>query len=158
MTRDLLVFEIGGARLGLPLAEVREVLPALALAPLPGAPELVEGVADVRGEAVAVLDVRARFGLGARAMAASDHIVVAAARDGKRSRPVGLRVDRAVDVARVDEADVARASEIAAAGRRIAGVARLPDGLVLIADLGAFVAAEEASEIERALAAARGPA
>jgi len=55
---QLLVAEIGALRFGLRLSDVREVVRAVAIDPLPGAPDIVEGLINVRGEVVPVLDVR----------------------------------------------------------------------------------------------------
>jgi purine-binding chemotaxis protein CheW len=59
--RELLIFEIGASRFGLPSADVREVLRAVTIVPLPGAPPIVEGLINVRGRIVPVLDIRRRF-------------------------------------------------------------------------------------------------
>ena len=47
--REILVFEIGGRRYGLPASEVRELLRAVTILPLPLAPAVVEGVINLRG-------------------------------------------------------------------------------------------------------------
>ncbi|HVY62287.1 MAG TPA: chemotaxis protein CheW, partial [Planctomycetota bacterium] len=118
---EVLIFQLDDRRFGVPLAAVREVLPSLASEPLPGAPGAIEGVIDVRGEVVPVVDVRARLGLGARAISIADHIVVARAGD----RTVGLRADRALGLARVPAGAFAGAEGITALEAPVAGVARL---------------------------------
>ena len=60
---ELLDFEVGGQHYGLPSSDIKEILPAVTLVPLPKAPAIVEGIVNVRGTAVPVLDIRARFGL-----------------------------------------------------------------------------------------------
>src|SRR5215469_5263815 len=76
---EILVFEGDGRRYGLPAAEVRELARAVTIVPLPRPRALVEGVIDVRGEAVPVLDLRARLGLPAKGVEPSDHLVIARA-------------------------------------------------------------------------------
>ena len=49
---DVLVFHLNAQRYGLPVADVQEVVRAVAVAPLPKAPRIVEGVIDVRGRLV----------------------------------------------------------------------------------------------------------
>jgi purine-binding chemotaxis protein CheW len=146
---DVLVFELDGHRCGLPLGEVREVLRAARLLPLPSAPAVVEGVIDLRGEIMPVLDVRARFGLSRRPLDVSDHLVVARARE----RAVVLRVDRALELRQIPVEDVTDVRDVTPAAAHVAGVARLPDGLIVIHDLHAFLTEAESARLDAAMAA-----
>jgi purine-binding chemotaxis protein CheW len=150
--REVLIFEIDGQRYGLPAADVRELLRAVALTPLPGAPPVVEGVINIRGRVVPVLNVRGRFHRPARAIEPSDHLVVV--RVG--SRPAALRVDRAVELRRLDPADLEKAEGVLPGVDYIAQVARLPDGLVFIHDLRTFLSQAEFSVLDEVLPAAAG--
>ena len=143
-----LLFTLDDRRFALPVAQAREALPAMAMAPLAGAPGVVEGVVDVGGVVVPVLDLRARFGLPARPLSPDDHLVLA---DAGR-RVVALRVDRAVDVVALDDADLVAARPDDPALRHLAGVLRLPDGLVLLADVDAFLTQGEGEALAAALA------
>jgi purine-binding chemotaxis protein CheW len=145
---DVLVFEIDGRRFGVAAADVREVCRAVAVVPFPKAPPIVEGVVNVRGTAAPVLDIRARFGLAARPLHIADHLILAYA--GRRL--VGLRVDRAVDLVRIDSRNIDDARSITPAAGYVAGVAKLPDGLILIHDLSTFLSQAESealAELER---------
>src|ERR1700694_3359288 len=101
-TREILVFEVGGQRYGLPTVDVRELVRAVTITPLPNAPAVIEGVVNVRGRVLPVLDVRARFRLPAKPLDPSDHFIVASA----GARGVILRVDRATHLALVDDASI----------------------------------------------------
>jgi purine-binding chemotaxis protein CheW len=143
-----LLFTLDAQRFALPVAAVRETVPAVAVTPLAGAPGVVEGLVDVGGTATPVLDLRARFGLPARPVSTADHLVLAEA----GARPVALRVDRAVDVVLLDDDAVSAARPGETALRHLAGVAHLDDGLVLIADLEAFLSQAESQALAAALA------
>lgn len=147
--REVLVFEIEGRRYGLPTADVREIIRAVAITPLPHAPAVIEGVVDVRGCVLPVLDVRARFSLPAKALDPSDHFIVASA----GPRGVILRVDRATHLALVDDALVQTPQTLGPGATYVAGVARLEGGLVLIHDLATFLSAAEAASLDEALSA-----
>jgi len=148
---EVLVFEVEGERWALPAAEVRELVRAVAVSRLPGAPRGVDGVIDVRGELVPVLDLRGRLGLPARAVHPDEHFVIAGT-----ERTVAIRADRALEIATVD--DSARADPRAAvpSAAHVSAVARLPEGMVLIHDLRAFLDPSEAGALDAALAEARG--
>jgi purine-binding chemotaxis protein CheW len=148
-TLEVLVFELEGQRYGLPTADVRELVRAVTITPLPGAPNVVEGVVNVRGRVLPVLDVRARFRLPAKALEASDHFIVASA----GARGVILRVDRATHLTLVDEGSIQTPETLGASAAYVAGVAKLEDGLVLIHDVTTFLSAAEAAGLDAALRA-----
>jgi purine-binding chemotaxis protein CheW len=147
---EVLVFALDDQRYALWAGEVRELLRAVAIVPLPGAPGVVEGVIDLRGQIVPVLDVRRRFGLPAREVDPADHLIIAAV----ASRLVAIRVDHALDLLPLDVATLEEVSPLAAGTAHVAGVARLRDGLALIHDLETFFSAGETAALDRALAAA----
>jgi purine-binding chemotaxis protein CheW len=145
---EVLVFELGGQRYGVPVAAVREVVRAVTIVPLPRAPAVIEGIVNFRGTIVPVLDVRRRFRLPARPAEHTDHLVVA--RAGRRL--VALRVDRAVDLVRLGGTDVEEARGSVPGAEYVAWVAKLPDDLVLIHDLETFLSRAEAETLDEALA------
>jgi len=149
VAREVLVFEVGGQRYGLPTADVRELVRAVTITPLPNAPAVIEGVVDVRGHVLPVLDVRARFRMPAKALDPSDHFIVASA----GPRGVILRVDRATHLALVDESSVQPPQTLGPSAAYVAGVAKLDDGMVLIHDLATFLSAAESASLDEALSA-----
>lgn len=146
---DFLLFTLDQRRFALPVAQVRETVAAVAITPLAGAPGVIEGVIDVHGTPTPVLDLRARFDMRPKPLAVTDHLVLATAGE----REVALRVDRAVDVISLADDEVSAARPDDPAMRHLAGVAHLPDGLVLVSDLDAFLTQGEAQALSRALAA-----
>ena len=146
-TLEVLVFEVGGQTYGLPTVDVRELVRAVAITPLPDAPAVIEGVVNVRGRVLPVLDVRARFRLSPKSLDPSDHFIVASA----GPRGVILRVDRATHLALVDEASVQPPQTLGPSATYVAGVAKLDGGLVLIHDVTTFLSAAEAASLDAAL-------
>ena len=133
---EFLIFEVAGQRHGLPLSYVREVLQAVTVTALPGAPAYVEGVINVRGSVFPVIDLRAQLGLPPKPMEHTDHFIVASVDD----RTVAVRVDRAVELVRLNHGDVGGVNQLGSAPPCVSGVAKLRDGLVLIHDLRACLA------------------
>jgi len=147
----VLIFGLAGERCALPARDVREVVRAVLPARLPKAPPIVAGVINLRGELIPVLDVRRRFRLPPRFISPDDHIIVATAGD----RVVGFAVDRALELVQIPVAEVHAASEVAAGVEHVAGIARLPDGLLVIYDLDAFFSTDEAFALDRSIARAQ---
>jgi purine-binding chemotaxis protein CheW len=131
----------------LPASEVLEVQQAVAMAVLPRAPAIVEGVVDLRGTLVPVLDIRARLGLPPAPLSVSDHLVFARV---NRKRTVAIRVERAVDLLTVADGQIEDPRPVAGAVQA-AGVAKLADGLVVIHDLRTFLSLDEAQQLDQAL-------
>ncbi|PTL83513.1 chemotaxis protein CheW [Vitiosangium sp. GDMCC 1.1324] len=146
--REVLLFSLEGQRYALPVEDVRELVRAVRLTPLPRAPAVVEGLLDLRGELLPVLDMRRRFRLPARPLSSEDHLVVAQA----GPRRVALRVDRAEGLLALEPSAIDRTpAELPGVGY-VAGALKLPDGLVLLHDLRTFLSAAEALALEEALA------
>lgn len=150
---QLLTFDVGGRRLALPAAAVGEVTWAVAVTPLPKAPPIVEGVINVRGTVVPVLDIRHRLTLPAQPVALDQHFIVAHA----GHRLVALRVDRALDLVSVPEESIETAARLVPGVEYVAGIAKLPDGLIVIHDLQRFLSLEEAEQVDAATAGTMSP-
>lgn len=144
---SILTFSVAGERYGVRAADVEEVLPAMSMARVPGVAPVIEGVVNLRGRAVPVLDMRARFGAARRPVEASDHLIVTRA----GGRVVALRADRALELVAVREEDIVAASEVSLGALQVVGVAKLVDGLVIIHDPAAFLSQAEAARLDEAL-------
>lgn len=146
---DILIFEIAGRRYGLPALDVQELVRAVAIRPLPQAPAIVEGIINLRGQIVAVLDIRARFRLPAKALEPADYLVIA--RVGERC--VALRVDRALELVRLEADELEDARRVVPGAEYVTWVARGSSDLVLIHDLRTFLSRAEAAALDVSLAA-----
>jgi len=142
-----LVFQVAGQRYGLPACEVREIVRAVNPVRLPKAPLIVEGVINIRGSIIPVLDIRTRFRLPAKSLEPTDQFVVAWAGE----RTVALRVDRVIDLVPLRPADLEEARGVVPGVEYVSWVAKLPDDLVLIHDLRTFLSRAETAELAEAL-------
>jgi purine-binding chemotaxis protein CheW len=147
MASRIAVFELAGYRYGVAEAATRGFLRVPSIVPLPEAPLIVEGVVNIRGTVVPVLDIRKRFRLPAKPPHPADHLVLAQA----GSRLVALRVDRVLGIEDVDPKDIADAAALTQGAQYVAGVAKLPEGLVVIHDLSTFLAEAEGRDFDAAL-------
>lgn len=87
-------FELAGQLYGLEILKVQEVLASADIESVPGAPLQILGISNLRGSIVTILDLRRRLGLPGSEIAEVNCVVVV---DG-HGEPVGLRVDRVIDV------------------------------------------------------------
>ncbi|HUY87940.1 MAG TPA: chemotaxis protein CheW [Pirellulales bacterium] len=137
---DVLIVEIGGRHYGLPAAAVRELLRAAAIVPVHEAPG-VEGVLNLHGTVVSVLDLRSRLHLPAKKIEPSDHFIVIAV----ASRVAVLRVDETIELVRLGGADLASASRELADVDCVSQFAKRPGELVPILDLEAIMSHPDAA-------------
>lgn len=141
-TETFLIFQLGGDTYGLPVADIDEVVTAPeTLTRVPHAPAFIEGVMDLRGRVVPVIDQGKRFGADRAAPGARKVIVTAAG-----ALQAGFMVDAVAGIRAIARSDLAPASELLADDRAIFDrVARNPDGsVILIADARALLNQAEA--------------
>ncbi len=143
----LLIASLDEVSLALPATQVIEVVRAVAITPVPGCPDAVEGVVNVRGELLPAYDLRRRFGLAPRAVHRDDHLVIVEA--GARGSAV-VRVNRAHELREIAPELVAGAAS--STDPLIRGLARLPDGLLVVCDLAAFLTDLEAERTAHVIA------
>ncbi len=144
-TRPLVLFVLDDAEFGLNASAVQEVVRAVAIAPVPTVTPLLEGVVNVRGQIVPVLDLRQRLDLPARALDSSQFLIIATA----GTRRIALRVDHVLDLTTVAESDIDPATSVRGS-RFVEGIARLKDGLIVIQDPGAFLSLDEGARFDEA--------
>lgn len=143
----LVIFPIGPQRYAIEAARVQEVARAVAVAHLPNAPANVEGIINVRGRLVPVLNLGRRFGYADRQVELSDHFILARG----STRLVAFRAHGVATLERVDPALIEDVRAHVPGAAHVSGIAKLPDGLVLIHDLDAFLSAADAGALEQAL-------
>lgn len=112
------------------LDDVVEVLLIVALQPVPQAPDWLLGLANVRGDTLPVVDMRARFGLGPTPMRLSTPIVVVRRGD----RLLGLVVDAAREVLSLPPGAAASPDDLVTGGV-IVGIVRHENRTIPILDI-----------------------
>ena len=97
-----LVFTLDDAEYAIAVADVREIIGAIPITRVPGVPDSVRGVVNLRGKIIPVADLRIRFNMAAVDHGARTCIIVVRARGGE----FGLVVDKVLEVARIAETDI----------------------------------------------------
>lgn len=94
-------FDLSGQTLGVEVIHVREILDQVGINRLPNAPHEVEGVIDIRGESIPVIDMGTRLGLPRMEDGEETRIIVFEMKQGQTIRPVGVLADRVRDVTQI---------------------------------------------------------
>src|SRR5690349_5055041 len=97
-TRQLVVFKLGDEEFGVDILQVREIERlGQGITRVPKSPDFVEGVINLRGEIVPIVDLRKRFGLVVRAIGHESRVVIVEVNENQ----IGMMVDQVVEVLRV---------------------------------------------------------
>ncbi len=94
-------FDLSGQVLGVAVRFVREILDQVAINRLPNSPSEIEGVIDIRGESIPIVDMGSRLGLRRMEDCEDTRIIVFEIRKNGVTRPVGVLADRVRDVTQI---------------------------------------------------------
>jgi len=135
MSKDLHLvgFRVGRETFGVPIRLVHEIVRVPDITAVPDSPEFVEGVINLRGRIVSVVDLRKRFREPHAAPTRKNRILVAEV-DGKM---VGLIVDAASEVLKLSASQVEDPPNVFEEGelRYVTGIGKLNGRLILLIDL-----------------------
>ena len=143
---QLVTFKVGGEEFGLDVFQVHEILRYQPPTSMPRAPKFVEGVLDVRGTLVPVVDLRRRFEAAA-GQADDDTRIVVVDHAGER---LGLIVDSVTEVLRAPETAVTPPPAYirGLAAEFVRGIVRVGERLVILMELEKILTSEERIALE----------
>ncbi|MEM8738150.1 MAG: chemotaxis protein CheW [Planctomycetota bacterium] len=132
---QLVSFEIGPEEYAIPILAVQEINRMMPITRVPHSPAAVEGVINLRGRIVPVINMRSRFGLDTIHDTTDARIVVVEV--GGEGRVIGFTVDRVHEVLRLDGDIVDPAPTVGSVANAhfIQGVGKLDDRLLILLDL-----------------------
>ena len=138
-------FQLENETYGINVMQVQEVLRYTEIAPVPGAPDYVLGIINLRGNVVTVIDTRSRFGLPAGDVSENSRIVIIEA----EKQVIGIMVDSVAEVVylRSSEIDAAPAVGTEESAKFIHGVSNRDGQLLILVDLNKLLSDEEWEDI-----------
>ncbi|MGI9953334.1 chemotaxis protein CheW [Moorellaceae bacterium AZ2] len=140
MARQLVVFDLAGELYGLDIFDVREIIKDTPVTKIPRAPDFVEGVVNLRGKLIPVIDLKKRFGLEKGERTKEARIIIADISE----QEAGLVVDSVKEVATVDESSIEPAPAVTTVNAAfVEGLARTDDKLIIIIKLDLLLKIEE---------------
>ena len=138
-------FQLENETYGINVMQVQEVLRYTEIAPVPGAPEYVLGIINLRGNVVTVIDTRSRFGMPSGDVSENSRIVIIEA----EKQVIGIMVDSVAEVVylRSSEIDAAPAVGTEESAKFIQGVSNRDGQLLILVDLNKLLSDEEWEDI-----------
>jgi purine-binding chemotaxis protein CheW len=148
MDKELQVvgFRIGRETFGLPISIVREIVRVQEITSVPNAPDYIEGVINLRGRIIPVVDLRKRFGQKSVESNKKNRIVVVEL----GLRAFGLIVNSASEVLRIPPSEIEEPSNVFQEGELdfVTGVGKLKGRLVILLDVSKILKRGELKNID----------
>ena len=139
--RQLVGFRLDDADYAIAITKIREIILMKPITRLPQVPPSIEGLINLRGTVIPLVNLRKRFGLAPRPFDDETRTIVVTVHD----KTIGCIVDEVTQVVRVaaDQVQPVPIAMTAVAKRYIAGLARLDERLVIILDIDKLFGPDE---------------
>lgn len=138
---QLVTFSIGEEEFGVNILKVQEIIRTMEITKVPRAPEFVEGVINLRGKVIPIIDLRRRFGLISKPEDKDTRIIVIEI----NNVIVGFVVDAVSEVLRIPASTVEPPPPVVAGVESdyVSGVGKLKDRLLIMLDLDKILSTED---------------
>lgn len=150
MERQLVVFELANEHYGVDIAAVESIIKMQPITTVPQAPAFVEGITNLRGSVLPVMDLRKRFGLNFKESSAEptrdEKRIVVVSMDGMK---IGMIVDGVSEVLRVQEETIEPPPPMVTTinSAFITGIAKVGERLIILVDLAKVLTLSEKDEV-----------
>jgi purine-binding chemotaxis protein CheW len=138
-------FKLDNEVYGINVMQVQEVLRMTEIAPVPGAPDYVLGIINLRGNVVTVMDTRKRFGLVPTETDDQSRIIIVEA----QGNVVGILVDSVAEVVYLRESEIEVAPNVGndESSKYIQGVCSRDENLLILVDINKLLSEDEWAEM-----------
>lgn len=142
---QLIIFNLGDEEYSVRIDDIREIISMTHITHIPDSPEFIKGVTNVRGDIVAIIDLRARFFLESEKEYLSKHIIITR----QENNLYGLMVDEVTEVMRLPASDIKEAPDIISHihEKYVSGVVTLGERLIILLNLAMVLSEEEIIEL-----------
>jgi purine-binding chemotaxis protein CheW len=143
--RQFVEFKLGEETYGVDILQVKTIERMMPITRVPKAPQFVEGVINLRGDIVPVIDLKKRFDLPKREETDNTRIIIVNVED----ITVGMIVDSATEVIQLPQNAIEMAPSIVAGidADFLQGVGKIGDKLLIILDLLKILKPDEIEQL-----------
>jgi len=140
-------FQVGRETYGVPITSLHEIVRVPEITAVPDAPSYLEGVINLRGKIVSVVDLRKRFGKPAPDVNRHNRILVVE----HRGRLSGMIVDAASEVLKIPENEIEPAPAMMQEGGLdcISGLGKYQGRLIILLDINRLLGNREPGKNEK---------
>jgi purine-binding chemotaxis protein CheW len=150
-TLQAVTFALGSEEYGVDIAQVQEINRMVTITHVPRAPRFMEGVINLRGQLIPIIDLRTRFGMERSERTKNTRIVVTEI----GNKRIGMVVDSVSEVLRIPVEQIEDAPDLVAGvdTEYIRGVGKMGDRLIIMLDLSRVISGNEKGELQKLEAA-----
>jgi purine-binding chemotaxis protein CheW len=147
MENQIVVFELSSELYGVSISSVESIIKMQTITKMPHAPKFVEGVTNLRGKVLPVIDLRKRFGLAETASTRNSRIIVISV----NGMEVGMVVDGVSEVLTIQDENIEPTPMITSTldSSFITGIAKIDQRLIILLDLGKVLSTQEQETVTR---------
>ena len=151
-TLQAVTFALGSEEYGVDIAQVQEINRMVTIINVPRAPQFMEGVINLRGQLIPIIDLRTRFGMERSERTKNTRIVVTEI----GNKRIGMVVDSVSEVLRIPVEQIEDAPDLVAGvdTEYIRGVGKMGDRLIIMLDLGRVISGSEKVQLQKLESAA----
>lgn len=153
---QVVTFGLGAEIFAVPVTLVREILDYRETFRIPNGPDYLLGLTDMRGQGVTTIDFRLRLGMAKMDATPATRILVVDVPLADRTLVLGLVVDRVLEVSTVSAEQLDAAPDIGVRwpSDYIAGVAKRPEGFIVLVDMARIFSSADAALLMQPTASA----
>lgn len=140
-----LTFDLSGEELAVPVTNIREIIRYGKLTKMPMVPDFIEGVINLRGNVVPVINLASKFSLKSSGSDKRTCIIIMEIEVEDNSVVMGIVVDKVLQVMQIPDEEIEPAPALGANIHTdfIKGMAKTEDSFTIILDIGQVLSAEE---------------
>jgi purine-binding chemotaxis protein CheW len=144
--KQLVIFELSGEHYGVDIASVESIIKMQRITAVPHAPEFVEGVTNLRGKILPVIDLHKRFGMPVQEVGKDNRIIVVA----MQNLEIGIMVDAVSEVITIQSDVVEPPPSIISTVDTafITGIAKFNQRLIILLDLEQVLSFDQKAELQ----------
>ncbi|MBA3030622.1 MAG: purine-binding chemotaxis protein CheW [Desulfobacteraceae bacterium] len=147
-----LTFSLAKEEYGIGILKIKEIIGMIPVTTIPGTPDFVKGVINLRGKVIPIIDLRLRFGIKATEYTERTCIIVVEMEGANGTIVIGLVVDAVSEVLNIKSEDIEDAPQF---GTRlnidfILGMAKINGGVKILLDIDKVLTANDVMHLEKA--------
>lgn len=128
--QQMVLFRLGAEEYGIPISQVKEIIQYKGATRLPQTPDFMEGVINLRGKVIPVIELAKKFGLASSG--GTDRRAVIIETEGQE---IGVIVDEVTEVIRLQDSAIEPAPTMTASNDFIRGIGKQNERLLILLEL-----------------------
>ncbi|MBC7197441.1 MAG: purine-binding chemotaxis protein CheW [Deferribacterales bacterium] len=126
-------FKLGSEKYAIDIMVIEEILRKTEITPVPKAPDFIEGIVNIRGRVIPVVDLKKKLNLGTVNNSQTSRIIIA----NINNKKIGFLVDEVEEVLRIEKNLIEDAPALAVNidSNYINGVAKTDKGMIILLDI-----------------------